>query len=314
MQRREFITLLGTAVAIGPLSASAQEPGRIYRVAFLTPSLTEATVLNELRENGFSEGRNLEVLPGGFGVSIERVADVASSLAKASPDVIVTASEPYLRAIQRNTRSIPLIGMTEDMVGEGFVASLAKPDGNITGMSILSPELDGKRMEILIEAVPGVRKIALFADSKVTLSRHTEALRDAAQNRGVGLMITSVSQRDDVLPAIENAKRSGAEAICFLASSRLTPVPSFRRSLTCTCPPFSSGRRTRKKVPSSATVRGLWICNARERVWWSKFYAEQNRRTSRLSNRRNLNWSSILRRRRRLGLKSQPASCFAPTS
>jgi putative ABC transport system substrate-binding protein len=218
MQRREFITLLGTAVAIGPLSASAQEPGRIYRVAFLTPSLTEATVLNELRENGFSEGRNLEVLPGGFGVSIERVADVAASLARASPDVIVTASEPYLRAIQRNTRSIPLIGMTEDMVGEGFVASLAKPDGNITGMSILSPELDGKRMEILIEAVPGVRKIALFADSKVTLSRHTEALRDAAQNRGVGLMITSVAQRDDVLPAIENAKRSGAEAICFLAT------------------------------------------------------------------------------------------------
>jgi len=92
MQRRDFITLFGTAAVIWPLSVSAQEPGRVYRVAFLTPSLTEATVLNELRENGFSEGRNLEVLPGGFGVSIERVADVAALLAKASPDVIVTAS------------------------------------------------------------------------------------------------------------------------------------------------------------------------------------------------------------------------------
>src|ERR1700733_1779393 len=113
MQRRDFITVLGTAAAMWPLSASAQESGRIYRVGFLTPSLSEATVLNELRDNGFSEGRNLEVLPGGFGVSIDRVADVAASLARASPDVIVTASEPYLRALQRNTRSIPLIGMTE---------------------------------------------------------------------------------------------------------------------------------------------------------------------------------------------------------
>jgi putative ABC transport system substrate-binding protein len=155
MQRRDFIALLGTAAAMWPLSASAQEPGRIYRVAFLTPVLAEPTLLNELRDNGFSEGRNLEVLPGGLGVSIERLADVAASLAKASPDVIVTASEPYLRALQRITRSIPLIGMTEDMVGEGFVASLAKPGGNITGMSILSPELDGKRLDILLEAVPG---------------------------------------------------------------------------------------------------------------------------------------------------------------
>lgn len=218
MQRRDFITLLGTTAAMWPLSASAQEPGRIYRVAFLTPSLAEPILLNELRDSGFSEGRNLEVLPGGFGVSIERVADVAASLAKASPDVIVTASEPYLRAIQRNTRSIPLIGMTEDMVSEGFAASLAKPGGNITGMSILSPELDGKRLDILIEAVPGVQKIAVFAESRITLPRHIEALQDAARGRGIELLVTSLARRDEVLPAMENAKSSGAQAICFLAT------------------------------------------------------------------------------------------------
>ena len=218
MQRRDFIALLGTAAAMWPLSASAQEPGRIYRVAFLTPVLAEPTLLNELRDNGFSEGRNLEVLPGGLGVSIERLADVAASLAKASPDVIVTASEPYLRALQRITRSIPLIGMTEDMVGEGFVASLAKPGGNITGMSILSPELDGKRLDILLEAVPGVQKIAVFAESRITLPRHIEALRDAVRGRGIGLLVTSVDRRDEVLPAVKDAKNSGAQAICFLAT------------------------------------------------------------------------------------------------
>jgi putative ABC transport system substrate-binding protein len=108
--------------------------------------------------------------------------------------------------------------MTEDMVSEGFAASLAKPGGNITGMSILSPELDGKRLDILIEAVPGVQKIAVFAESRITLARHIEALQDAARGRGIELLVTSLARRDEVLPAMENAKSSGAQAICFLAT------------------------------------------------------------------------------------------------
>jgi putative ABC transport system substrate-binding protein len=221
MRRREFITLLGGAAAAYPLAAHAQEPGRVYRVAFLTPSprasVAETTLFDELRKSGFIEGQNLEVIPG-FGVPNDQVADAAAALVKTSPDVIVTASEPYLRALQQSTRSIPLIGMTEDMVGEGFTASLARPGGNITGMSILSPELDGKRLDILIEAVPGARKIAVFADSKVTQPRHIEALQDAARGRGVGLMVVNIAKRDDVLPAIANAKSAGAEAISFLAA------------------------------------------------------------------------------------------------
>jgi putative ABC transport system substrate-binding protein len=172
MQRREFITLVGGAAA-WPLGARAQDAGRTYRIGFLLPAVRESpavvALLDELRLNGFIEGQNLLVIPGGFGVPNDQIESVAASLVAASPDVIRAGPELPLRALQRLTGTIPLIGMTEDMVGAGLVASLARPGGNITGLSIFSPELDGKRQEILIEAFPGVRKIAVLAGR---LQRH----------------------------------------------------------------------------------------------------------------------------------------------
>jgi putative ABC transport system substrate-binding protein len=220
MRRREFIGLIGCAAA-WPLAARAQEPGRVYRLAFFSPSLRSsaavAAMLEELRIHGFVLGQNLEVLSEGFGVSGSQAGELAASLVKASPDVIVTASEPYLRDLQQNTRSIAIIGMTEDMVTEGFAVTLARPGSNITGLSLLSPELDGKRLEILIEAVPGAAKIAVLAESRVTPQRHIDELQEAARGRGVSLLVTSVASRDEVLPAIENLKKSGAQAVNFLA-------------------------------------------------------------------------------------------------
>jgi putative ABC transport system substrate-binding protein len=220
MTRREFIGLVGGAAAWS-LAAPAQEPGHVYRLAFFSPSLRSsaavAAMLEELRVHGFVQGQNLEVLSEGFGVSGSKAGELAASLVKASPDVIVTASEPYLRALQQNTRSIAVIGMTEDMVTEGFAATLARPGSNITGLSLLSPELDGKRLAILIEAVPGAAKIAMLAESGVTPQRHIDELHEAARGRGVSLLVTGVASRDEVLPAIENLKKSGAQAVNFLA-------------------------------------------------------------------------------------------------
>jgi putative ABC transport system substrate-binding protein len=220
MRRRQFIGLIGGAVAL-PLSARAQEPGHVYRLAFFTPSLRSsaavAVMLDELRMHGFVQGQNLEVVAEGFGVPSSQSGEVAAALVKASPDVIVAASEPYLRALQQNTRSIAVLGMTEDMVTEGFAATLARPGGNITGLSLLSPELDGKRLEILVEAVPGVAKVAVLTDSRVTPQRHIDELQEAARGRGVTLLVTGVSSRDEVLPAIESVKKSGAQAVNFLA-------------------------------------------------------------------------------------------------
>jgi len=129
MQRREFIALIGGAVAAWPLAARAQEPGRTYHIGFLVPDPRQSPAVDaffdELRLNGFIEGQNLLIIPGGFGVPNDQIVSVAASLVAASPDVIVAGPELPLRALRQVTRTIPLIGMTEDMVRTGLVASLA---------------------------------------------------------------------------------------------------------------------------------------------------------------------------------------------
>jgi putative ABC transport system substrate-binding protein len=222
MHRREFIALMGGVAAAWPIAARAQEPGRIYRIGFLLPSTRETPAVvaffDELRLNGFIEGQNLLVIPGGFGVPNDQIAGVAASLVAASPDVIIAGPELPLRALRRATQTIPLLGMTEDMVADGLVASFARPDGNITGISLLSPELDGKRQDILIEAVPGVRKIAVLADANVTRPKHLQELQEAAHGRGIEVLVRGVAKRGDVIDAINDVKASGAQAINFLAT------------------------------------------------------------------------------------------------
>src|SRR5262247_406581 len=140
------------------------------------------------------------------------------TLVAAAPDAIIAGPAPPLRALQAVTRTIPLIGMSEDMVGEGLVASLARPGGNITGISLLSPELDGKRQDILIEAVPNAHHIAAMADSRQTPPYHLQALQHAARSRGVELAVFGVNGPEEVASAINGAKASGTEALNFLAT------------------------------------------------------------------------------------------------
>jgi len=234
MTRREFITLLGGAAAIGPLAARAQEPGRIYRLGFLIPIGGRQTpavlaLFDELRLNGFVEGKNLTIILGSFEAIDDHLADRAAALANAAPDAIVAGPELPLRALQAVTRTVPLIGMTEDMVAAGLVASLSRPGGNITGISLLSPELDGKRQDILIETVPGARRIAAMADSNVTPPYHIQVLQQAARSRGVELSAFGVGGPEEIVSAIDAAKASGAEALNFLATP-LFSVPGSRNN------------------------------------------------------------------------------------
>jgi len=233
LNRREFITLLGGAAAAWPLAARAQEPGHTYRLGFLVPAPRHTpavlALLDELRLNGFIEGQNLAVISDGFEAPNDHLADVAAALVKAAPDAIVAGPDPPLRALQAITRSVPLVGMSEDMVAEGLVASLARPGGNTTGISLLSPELDGKRQDILIEAVPGARRIVALADSNTTPPHHLQALQHAARSRGVELLVFGVSGPQEITSAIDAAKASGAEAVNFLATP-LFSVPGTRNN------------------------------------------------------------------------------------
>jgi len=183
IRRRYFMALVAGAAIPWPLAARGQEPGRTYRLGFLLPSARRSAAVealfDELRLNGFVEGRNLAVIPGGFESVDDNLSERAAALVSAAPDAIVAGPAPPLRAVEAVTRSVPVVGMSEDMVGEGLVSSLAHPGGNITGISLLSPELDGKRQDILIEVAPGARRIAAMADSRQTPAYHTCSTRRA---------------------------------------------------------------------------------------------------------------------------------------
>src|SRR5262245_52937644 len=224
MRRREFITLLGSMAAF-PLTASSQEAGRIYRIGNLTGSPRGAphyiAFFDELRRAGFVEGQNLTGDARGFELRDEQFAEIALELVKAQVDAIVCGGDVAIRAAQRATATIPIVALTDDMLGQGFVRSLARPGGNITGISILATELDGKRQEILIEAVPRLRHMAALADADTTRPRHVQALQDAARARGVELSIHRVGKPEEIAPAIDAAKVLGAVALNVLASAFL---------------------------------------------------------------------------------------------
>jgi putative tryptophan/tyrosine transport system substrate-binding protein len=226
MRRRQFITLIGGAGAAWSFAARAQEPGRIYRLGELHVSPRSdpwnIALFDAVKPDGFIEGQNLVVDYHGFGLHIDQLADHATAVVKAQVDLITCAGEPAIRAAQQATKSIPIFAVANDMVRSGFVASLAKPGGNTTGVSILATELDGKRQEMLLEVVPGVRRMAALADANDdTLPQQLQALQDAARARGVELSIYRVAKAEEIAGAIDAAKASGATALNVLASALL---------------------------------------------------------------------------------------------
>jgi len=225
MRRREFIIFVGGAAATWPLSAMAQEPGRVYRIAVVISTGRDEpptlAFLDELRAQGFVEGKNLEFAFDGFRFNNEQAAAAVPAIVKAAPDAIVIAGDFIAEKFKEATKSIPLIVMTEDMVAAGFAASLARPGGNITGISLMSPDLDGKRQDLLIEAVPDARRIAILADSNVATLDHLRNLEASARSRGKELVVVRAAKASEVVPAINDASAQGAGALNVLSSPML---------------------------------------------------------------------------------------------
>ncbi len=224
MRRREFISFAGGVAFAWSLGARAQEPGRVYRIAIVLPvgrdEAPNVALFDELRRLGFVEGQNLQIIPG-FLTTNEQVAEVVPAMIKAAPDVIVVGGDHITRAFQKATQSIPLLVMTEDMVAGGFAASLARPGGNITGISLMSPELDGKRQDILIEAVPTAHRIAALADSNVSTLQHLKGLEDSARTHGRELVVVRAASANDIAIAINDASTRGVGALNVLGSPML---------------------------------------------------------------------------------------------
>jgi putative tryptophan/tyrosine transport system substrate-binding protein len=224
MRRREFIALAGASIT-WPFAAMAQEPGRTYRLGVLAPFPREEPAslpfFNELPRRGFIEGKNLAISYRDFGPHVDLISEYAAELVKDRVDVIWGVGGAAMRATQQATKTIPIFGMADDMVGEGLVDSLARPNGNTTGLSIFAGELDGKRLEILIEAVQGLRRMAALADANATPVAKLDVLQEAARARNIELSIHRITGGEEIAGAIDMARASGAAALNVLASPML---------------------------------------------------------------------------------------------
>jgi putative ABC transport system substrate-binding protein len=225
IDRRHLIALFGGAVLAWPPPLRGQQAGRTYRIGGLYSSTRGApqhvALFDELRRLGFIEGQNLTVDPRGFGLSNDQFPQAAVELVNARVDVILAGGNPAIRAAQQATATIPILGLTDDMVGSGLVASMAHPGGNTTGVSLLATELDGKRQELLIELVPDAHHIAALADPNTTAPRQLQALEEAARAHRVELSIQQVAKPEQIVGAIDAAKAGGATALNVLASPLL---------------------------------------------------------------------------------------------
>ena len=224
MRRRQFIALLGGAATTWPLAARAQEAGRTYRLGMLFPGediTAVAAFYDELRRRGFIENQNLAIEYRPWAPHFDLISDYMTELLKSHPDVIAAGGPQAIRAAQQATKTVPILAITDDMVGEGLVSSMARPNGNTTGVSILATELDGKRQEVLIEAIPELRRIAVLADFNSTAVEQLKELQNAARARNMELSIHRIAKGEEIPAAIEAAKSLGDTAINVLASPML---------------------------------------------------------------------------------------------
>jgi putative ABC transport system substrate-binding protein len=225
MNRRALISLLAGAAAAWPRAARAQQPAKIPRVGFLGNSTAalEANLVapfrEGLRELGYEEGRNVAIEYRWAEGRYERFPALVAELIAAKVDVIVTAGTPATLVVKRATTSVPLVMVAVgDPVGTGIVASLARPGGNITGLSSIAPDLEGKRLELLRDVVPGLSHVALFWNP--TNLFHAGSLQQAqvaAQALGIRLQLLAVRAPEELDAAFAAVVKDRPGALLLLA-------------------------------------------------------------------------------------------------
>jgi putative ABC transport system substrate-binding protein len=168
------------------------------------------------KEYGREDGRNLQLLVVSAEGGGDRLPTAANELVTRKVDLIIVFGDPSIRAAQQATATVPIVGMTDDMLGSGLVASLARPGGNTTGISILATELDVKRLELLHEAVPRTAPIGVLADLSTISTRLP--LEAAARRLGIELVVLGGRSPEDVVRSADQLTKAGVKAVNVLAS------------------------------------------------------------------------------------------------
>ena len=226
MRRREFIALLGGATAASaawPLAAGAQTPPKIPRVGYIAASNTTAVghivgaFRKGLREVGYVEGQTIALEVRYAEGRLERIPELVAELVGLKMDVLVVGTSQAALAVKKATGTIPIVMIGADPVGLGVVASLARPGGNVTGLSYFNEAIIAKRVQLLKEFVPGLAQIAVLRNPSVavhaTFWQETEA---AARTLGVALQPLNIRGPDDFEAAFAAATQGNAQALIAL--------------------------------------------------------------------------------------------------
>jgi putative ABC transport system substrate-binding protein len=222
VRRREFIALAGAAAA-WPRGARAQARLPTIGILRINPKETEnfaGPFRRDMKELGWEDGRNIRFEFVWAGGRNEAVPGLAGDLVARQPDIIITFGNRGISAAQRVTTTIPIVGMSDDMVGEGLAASMARPGGHTTGVSILGAELDVKRLELIHDFVPQARRIAVLRDA-TAVQAATYRLEPAAGRLNLELIFFDVRTSDEVGRALEGIVAADVGAVNVLASPML---------------------------------------------------------------------------------------------
>jgi putative ABC transport system substrate-binding protein len=227
LHRRDIITLLGGAAAAWPLAVRAQQPAKLPTVGVLgttTPMLWASwtvAFLQRLRELGWMEGRNIAIDYRWAEGREERYAEVAAELVRMKVDVILT-NGTAVNAAKQATSSIPIVfALSPDPVGSGFVASLARPGGNVTGLSSQQADAAGKRPQLLLEVVPNLRRLAIMVnlDNRGAVLEEME-VEAAARTLGLEVIPLEIRRPADIAPAFDSLQ--GRAQALYVVNEALT--------------------------------------------------------------------------------------------
>jgi len=223
MKRREFISLFGGAAAAWPLAARAQQASKLATIGLIGPNVETvdrpriAAFARRLGELGWVDGRNVRVEYRAADGIFERAGEFAAEFVRMKVDVIVTGGDAQVLAVKRAAPGTPIVfAAAGDPVGNGLVASLARPGGNITGRSLLLTETAGKRLELLREIVPGLRRLAILGNfANPLVATELNAVQAAARTLNLETIKLETLRAEDIAPAVTPLKgRADALYVC----------------------------------------------------------------------------------------------------
>src|SRR5262245_52573919 len=216
MKRREFITLIGGAAAAWPLVVRAQQPAKLPTFGFLGTAAASAwapwtaAFVQRLHELGWIEGRSVAIQYRWAEGRTDRFAEIAAEFVRIKVDVIVTGGNAAVAA-KRASSAFPIVfAVVDDPVGSGLVTSLARPGGNVTGLSMQSTDLAGKRLALLREVMPGLRRLAIMANVDFpAAAQEMDEIQAAATKLGLDVATFELRRAEDIAPAFEALKGRG---------------------------------------------------------------------------------------------------------